>query len=104
LRYVLLRVCVSLPTELGIDGGDLVRGQSGAPPESHVFLGMRHARKTVGCIIATDQVVLLDGDHGGERISDDDDAQSILERCLGNFILMGAFLPVGEPSRHEHKR
>ena len=65
------------PPRSAIDGGGLVGGHAGAAAKGHVFLGVGHAGKVRGGLIAADHVIGFDGDHGGEGVADDDDLQAV---------------------------
>ena len=77
LRDVLLRIGVVLAAKLGIDGGGLVGRHAGAAAKRHVLLGVGHAGETIGRLIAADQQVGLDGNHGGERVAQDDNLHAV---------------------------
>ena len=71
----MLRVGVEVAAEQRRDRRDLIRGEfAGRTRRGHVFLGVRHARKSRRRVVAADQIIHLLGDHGRERIAHDHDA------------------------------
>ena len=87
---MLLCVGIRVATELSVNGRDLVTGQAFASTKRHVLLCVRHARETrrrFGCAY---QVVVFDRYDGRERIFNDNDAETVVERCPRDVGASGA--------------
>lgn len=98
LGDILLSVGVIGASELGVDRGNLVRSDSGAASEGHMFLGVRHAGKARGRFVPANQIILLDGDDRSERIANDDHAQAVIQGGAGDVGGCRRFL-LGEQQR-----
>ena len=70
---------VEHPPHGGGDGRQLVGREVGAAAEHHVLEGVRHAREARGGLGRAHQIGERGGDHGGERVPDDDHAQAVVE-------------------------
>jgi hypothetical protein len=87
LRDVLLRVGVVIAAHQREDGGRLVGAHAFAAAERHMLLRVRHARKTVGRLIAADHKVGLHRHHRRQRVADDHHAHAIRQsRASGRSI------------------
>ena len=75
--------------ELRVDGRDLIGRDAGAPSERHVLLRVRHSGKAGRRFVGADQVVLLHGHDGRQRIADDDNAQAVGKRRAGDVVAGG---------------
>ncbi len=100
LRDVLLSLGIIVPAELRVKRRDLVAGQPRAAAESHVFLRMRHPRKSVGAFIRSCKIILLDGHNRRERIAHHDHAQAVSQSHPAN--VRGR--PVQEMAESDHHR
>ncbi len=90
LGDVLLGIRIVVAAQLRVDGSGLIGGHAAASAEGHVLLGVRHSGETVRRFIAADHEVGLDGDHGRQRIPDDDHVHAVGQGGAGGGRFGGA--------------